>query len=464
MQKTNSFLISILFLSVISIGVFSSCANMMPPSGGPKDSLPPVLITAVPKDSATNVSSNRISLVFDEYITLDNAQQNVIVSPNPQNSPVIDAKLRGVNIRLRDSLLPNTTYSINFGNSIRDVNENNILKNFTYVFSTGSKIDMNTIVGKVTLAQNGKVDSTLIVVLHRNLNDSAIQKLRPVYYARLDGQGNFRFNNLPAGKFAVYVTEDDYAKRYDDSTELFAFADTAVATSSAFNSINLYAFRAAEKAVKGPAAPSSNRNVDRKLRYTTNITDKRKDLLTPIELTFNKRLKSFDSNAIVLTDTNFANRVKPRFLLDSSGTKLSVINNWKENQHWVLIIPSTAVTDTSGTQLSKTDTIKFTTDPESQYGSLRLRFANVDTSKHQVLLIMQNDKLIESIPITSGQWYKPLYQPGEYQLYLLNDKNRNGKWDTGSFKPVKNQPEIVTDLKRKINIRANWDNEEVINL
>lgn len=465
MQKTNRFLFFILFsLNAVTL-FFSSCANMAPPSGGPRDSLPPVLIAATPRDSAVNVTSNRISLTFDEYITLDNPQQSIIVSPNPQNSPIVDAKLRGVNIRLRDSLLPNTTYSINFGNAIRDVNENNILKNFTYVFSTSAQVDQNSITGKVTLAENGKTDSTLLVVLHRNLNDSAIQKNRPLYYARLDGSGNFQFNNLPTGKFALYVVEDDYAKRYDDSTELFAFVDTAVTGNISFKPINLFAFRAFEKTQR-PAAQTNtaNRNRDTRLRYTTNLSESAKDLLIPVELNFNKRLRSFDSNAIVLTDTNFANAVRPQFLLDTSRTKLSIQYPWKENQRWKLVLPAAAFTDTAGTQLSKTDTLSFTTESESAYGSLRFRFSGLDTSKHFVLQLVQNDKVVESIPITSPQWYRALYKPGEYQLYLLNDKNRNGKWDTGSFKPVKRQPETVTDLKRRINIRANWDNEEVINL
>jgi hypothetical protein len=439
---------------------------MAPPAGGPRDSLPPVLIAATPRDSATNVTGNRISLSFDEYITLENPQQSIIVSPNPQNSPIVDAKLRGVNIRLRDSLLPNTTYSINFGNSIRDVNESNVLKNFTYVFSTGSRIDENTISGKVVLAENGRIDSTLAVILHRNLNDSAIEKIRPVYYARLDGEGNFQFNNLPAGKFGLYVVEDDYAKRYDDSTELFAFSDSAVTTSLDFKPVVLYAFRAADKTQKTPTTTqtTSIRNRDTRLRYTTNIADRRKDLLTPIELTFNKPLRSLDSTAIVLVDTNFSNRVRPRFSLDTSFTKLSIQYAWKENQQWNLILPANSVKDTAGIHLPKSDTIRFTTDAEAQYGSLRFRFSGFDTSKHLVLQLVQNDVVVESIPITTAQWYRPLYKPGEYQLYLLNDKNRNGKWDTGSFKPVKRQPETVTDLKRKINIRANWDNEEVINL
>ncbi len=94
----------------------------------------------------------KIVLVFNEYVQLDNIQQNLIVSPNPKNVPFIDSKLKTVTIRLKDSLEPNTTYSINFGNALKDVNEGNASKRFTYIFSTGSHIDGNIISGKVLLA------------------------------------------------------------------------------------------------------------------------------------------------------------------------------------------------------------------------------------------------------------------------------------------------------------------------
>jgi hypothetical protein len=436
---------------------------MVPPGGGLRDTLPPRLIVATPKDSALNVTTDRITLNFDEYIEVRDIQQNLIVSPNPVQSPIITPRARAVNIRLRDSLLPNTTYSINFGNSIKDVNEGNVLKNFTYVFSTGNRIDENTITGKILLAESGKLDTTLIVVLHRNLNDSAIRTLRPLYYAKQDGQGNFAFQNLPAGRFAMYVVEDDYAKKYDDSTELFAFADTPVLASLAPRSVSLFAFRAAQKNQK-PVGFTGTRNTNKKLTYSTNLTGRTKEQITPLTLTFSTPLRSFDSNSIQLTDTNFTNRVRPVFSLDTSRTVLSLSYPWKENTHFKLVIPATSVTDTSGTSLSKSDTLNFTTDAELQYGSLRLRFSNIDTSKHQVVQLYQNDKLVESIPVNNNpQWFRRLYRPGQYQVRILIDRNNNGVWDTGDF-TRKKQPEIVIDRKLTLNIRSNWDNDEVIAL
>ncbi len=113
----KSFLGFLIILAAIQIVVqtFTSCANIIPPTGGPRDSLPPVLVAAVPKDSVLNFNAKKIVLTFDEYVQLDNQamQTSLITSPNPDVSPYVTAHLKEVTIRLKDSLKPNTTYSIN---------------------------------------------------------------------------------------------------------------------------------------------------------------------------------------------------------------------------------------------------------------------------------------------------------------------------------------------------------------
>src|SRR5690606_16958881 len=169
----------------------SGCANIIPPSGGPRDSLPPVLMTAVPKDSMYHFKGNRITFTFDEYVELQNVQENIVVSPTPKITPIFESKLRTVTVRLKDTLEENTTYAIDFGNSLRDINEGNAFKNFTYVFTTGDSLDQHTFSGKVILAETGKADSTLIAMLHRSGEDSAVAKERPRYYTKLDSSGRF---------------------------------------------------------------------------------------------------------------------------------------------------------------------------------------------------------------------------------------------------------------------------------
>src|SRR5215471_11697331 len=153
MKKLSGlYILLIICTSVISLATGPGCANIIPPTGGPKDSLPPILVSAAPKDSTTNFNAHKVVLTFDEYVDLDQRlTEEFIVSPNPENTPLVENKLRTVTIKLKDSLKPNTTYSLDFGNSLKDVNEGNVLKNFTYVFSTGNNIDDGTMSGKVMI-------------------------------------------------------------------------------------------------------------------------------------------------------------------------------------------------------------------------------------------------------------------------------------------------------------------------
>src|SRR5215208_2652698 len=127
----------IIFTFVIYLTSESGCANIVPPQGGPRDSTPPVLLKAEPRDSTVNFRAKHITLNFDEFIQLKEIQNNLLFTPTFQNNPEIKEKGRTLTITFRDSLESNTTYVLNFGNAITDLNENNVLKNFVYSFSTG---------------------------------------------------------------------------------------------------------------------------------------------------------------------------------------------------------------------------------------------------------------------------------------------------------------------------------------
>lgn len=458
--------VSVLLLIIYLMHIQTGCANIISPGGGPRDTIPPRLFTAFPKDSAKNVTLNKITLTFDEFVEVKDAQTNLIVSPVPKNMPLVEYKFRNVTIKLKDSLEPNTTYSLDFGNSIKDVNEGNVAKNFTYVFSTGKTVDQNTFSGKVFLAETGKVDSTLIVLLHRNLNDTAIYKNRPRYYTRLDGKGNFKFRNLPEGTFSAFVLPNEYNKKYDDSTKLFAFTDSLVIINKNTKPVTFYAYEEAKRKIEIKSAPvekpnpnSKTQKVDNRLRFGLSLDGGLQDLLTPgIDLLFTRKLKLFDSSKIILTDTNYKALKNYTVKLDTTKTKVSINYNWKADTQLRLIILKDAVTDTTGVMLLKTDTLRFGTKKESEYGSLKIRFTNADLSKNPVLLFIQADKIVESIPITQNELYRKLYKPGEYDLRVLFDANKNGKWDAGNYKKRK-QPEVVQLINKKLTVKPDWDNE-----
>lgn len=449
------------------VHVQTGCANIIPPGGGPKDTIPPKLVSSLPKDSSINANPKIITLTFDEFVDVKDVQTNLIMSPFPKNLPFVDYKLRNVIIKLKDSLEANTTYSFDFGNSIKDVNEGNVAKNFVYIFSTGKYIDNSTFSGKVILAETGKIDSTLIVVLHKNLNDTAIIKNRPRYYTRIDNKGNFIFKNLPEGQFAAYVLPGDYSKKYDDSTKMFGFLDSVVTISKSTAAVTIYAYEeqkrklATKSSNTGNTPPSSSKNSkeDKRLRITTNLENGAQDVLTPsLQLTFTRKLKLVDTTKIILTDTNYHQLKNYQVNLDSTKTKILINYNWKTDADLRLVIAKDAVMDTTETMLTKGDTLKFKTKKETEYGSIKLRFVNPDFTKNPVLLLIQNDKIYESIPISTKELTRKLYKPGEYELRVLYDRNNNGIWDTGNFKK-KIQPEIIKALSKKLTVKADWDNE-----
>jgi uncharacterized protein (DUF2141 family) len=443
----------------------TGCANMIPPTGGPRDSLPPELIAAIPRDSATNYTGDRVTLTFNEYVNIENALENILISPTPINTPLISNKLRNITVRLRDTLEPNTTYSINFGNAIKDVNEGNVFKNFTYVFSTGSRLDENTLSGKVVLAETGKVDSTLLAVLHRNLDDSAVAKERPRFITRLDGKGNFQFRNLPGGIYALYAIPNEYSRHYDDTTKPFAFASQPIHLDSNYENVVLNAFSKVKKETsKKGGAPAQPASKDKQLRFSANLQGETFDILDTLHLDFNRPITAYDSSKISLTDADFKPIPNYQIVADTNKTRFTIYYIWPLNTTYNLLLGKEAFADSAGITLPRNDTLTITTKKEQDYGSLKIRFNNLDLTSSPVLQVVQNDVVVTSSPLTQREWFRKLFKPGTYQLRLLFDTDKNGKWDTGEFFGVHRQPELVRDLNIQIEVRANWDNEKDISL
>ena len=232
----------------------SSCAQILNPTGGPRDTIPPNLLNANPPNGTVNFKGNRITLNYDEYVQLQKLQENLLVSPTPKINPNIDFKLKTVTIKIRDTLQPNTTYRFDLGNSIQDINENNPVKNFSYVFSTGPYIDSLEFSGNVQLAQTGKPDTTLLVFLYNDLDDSAVLKQKPKYITRVNTKGDFKFHNLAGGIYHVFALKDESGQKvYNNKDELFAFADSAVNIADSTKPVKLFAYAEEKPKVKSAA-------------------------------------------------------------------------------------------------------------------------------------------------------------------------------------------------------------------
>lgn len=466
MKKFALYVLAV-FLTLRIIMLTSGCANVVPPTGGARDSLPPVLLKIVPADSTLNFTGKKITLTFDEYVELQDVQKNLTVSPNPGNNPLVEHRLRNVTIKLRDTLEANTTYAIGLGNAIKDVREGNNFQDFTYVFSTGNIIDNNTFSGKVILAETGKPDSTLIAVLHTSPEDSAVANMRPRYYTKMDSSGVFHFRFLAPGTYYLYAMQDNGIKRYMSKTQFFAFAEKPVTIPDTTTSALLYAYNTKEEPKK--TTPVVNRSKpkneeDRRLKYQTNLQGEQLDILGDFTMTFNDPLKTFDTSKIVLTDEKFTPLENYTITPDSTSRVYTLKYAWKPATAYQLILDKEFASDSLDRQLLKTDTIPVKTKSEADYGSVQLKFTGLDLAKKPVLQLIRESTIVLAQPLNSNQFYTKLFTPGDYEIRILYDTNENGIWDPGNFFEGRLQPEIVLSITEKLSVKPGWDDEVTIEI
>lgn len=454
-------LISLTILIILKIVVLSSgCANIVPPQGGLRDSLPPVLLGSKPADSTKNFTGDRITLSFDEYIEIQDVQKNLVISPVPKVTPNVERRLTNIEIKLRDTLQPNTTYTLDFGNSIKDLNEGNIFKNFTYIFTTGIYFDSLQLRGRILLAKDASVDTSLIVMLHKNTDDSAIIKEKPRYIAKVDKLGSFRFRNLPAGTYALYAMKDEGSSyRFSGRDQLFAFADKPVVTGDT-TFFTLYAFPDNEGAVTAAPPKRQQPSKEKRLLIKNNLDKNQQDLLKKFVFSVETPFQTFDTTKITFaSDSTFTPVTDYDLIIDSTGKVVTLDYPWKENTQYHLIFNKDFGIDTLGNKLLKDDTVSFVTKKTADYGTLRLKLLNLDMSKNPVLLLLQNNIVVDSAVMTTPDFFRQLFLPGDYELRILQDDNKNGKWDPGQFFGERKQPELIKPLTQKINIKPNWENE-----
>ena len=210
------------------VAVVSACASIGRPEGGPRDEEPPKYVHSNPRPGQLNVDGNRISVYFDENIQLDDAFNKVVVSPVQTQPPAISSNAKRITIELRDTLQPNTTYSIDFADAIKDLNEGNVLDGFALDFSTGPAIDTLRISGMVLEARTLEPAQGMLVGVHSNLDDSAITTLPFDRIARTNQYGQFTIRNLKPGTYRVFALNDMNRDYKWDRSEDIAFYDYTV--------------------------------------------------------------------------------------------------------------------------------------------------------------------------------------------------------------------------------------------
>jgi uncharacterized protein (DUF2141 family) len=250
---------------IITAGIIlslSSCALMVAPSGGPKDNTPPKVEKEFPKNRSTAFTEKKITLKFDEYIQLKDAEEQIVISPPMEQKPQFEISGKSLIINMRGPLKPNTTYTINFGNSIADNHESNVLPDYSYVFSTGESIDSLKLSGFIYNSFNNKPEKGFSVCLYPldSFTDSTIFKNRPFYFTKTLDAGNFLLTNLPPQTFKLVAFKDDNKNLKYDKNELIGFYSTTVNTTDSGSIFPIYSFK--------PDAYAPNRILDTFSRET----------------------------------------------------------------------------------------------------------------------------------------------------------------------------------------------------
>lgn len=242
-----------------------ACASVQSPMGGPKDTEAPRVVSENPKNMTRNFKAKTIEFEFNEFIRLNNEANEVSISPALERFPLFKARKQYLDITFEDTLEQNTTYTINFGKAVGDVNENNILTNYTYVFSTGDKIDSLSIQGQVVSAvtQEAQKDVTVFILPVRQ--DSLFGKRRASIFTTTDTAGTFKLNNLREDTYRIYALREPTGgdRIYNAGNEEIGFLIDSIKLTKDTANLKLQVFQ---------EVPEDLRITDRKIENDGRIT------------------------------------------------------------------------------------------------------------------------------------------------------------------------------------------------
>jgi len=549
------------------------------PEGGPKDVKPPTVVSSYPNNHCVHFKSKEIRILFNKFIQLKDQNNEITISPPPKNNPDVKVKGKILVITFADSLLNNNTYCINFGNSIEDLHEGNVLKNFRFVFSTGSYLDSLSVRGKVIDAFDNTPQKDVLTMLYARISDTIpIDSLpfhfKPSYLARTDENGLFSLENVRNGPLLLFALKDQNGNEiFDLPNEKIAFCDSLIngtyvpiilndttkqdsltkkshptqkdSLQARPDNIPFYTLRLFEEIdsiqkIKKVFLPQKDQvavifrfpthdphfkplnfiydpdwatkeishgkdtvylwlkpnSLDsltieisdkNKILDTARIslldknTKKKKDSKLPVQrvfLTSNIRdgnLNHFRNNPQIISSYPVVRSDFPRILLiydkdtihttpvfaDSLKRILTLKHKWKEDKKYRLIFPDS--TFFSMNNLTNDSVIlTFKTQMLRDFGSIKINIKDGDANQNNIIqLLTEKENFIEQQFLQgSGKVYFEYLSPGKYKIKCIRDKNRNGRWDTGHYR-TKLQPEEVYYFPQVIEVRANWDIEEI---
>ena len=235
----KSYIVNRLGVAALVIITGAACAKISAPSGGPKDTDPPVILKSQPENGTVMFTEKSFTVTFDEYVVLDKITDKFMVSPPLETKPEVKLKGKDLVVSWDEELADSTTYTFYFQDAIRDNNENNPIPNYQYVFSTGPVLDSLTVTGDVFNAYDLEAAADMQVMMYSNLSDTAPRTLLPAYISRPDPSGGFVISNVKPGSYRLYAVKDlNGNKKYDLEAETFAFCDSVLVITPEEYSVN----------------------------------------------------------------------------------------------------------------------------------------------------------------------------------------------------------------------------------
>jgi len=462
--------------------LWCACANISHPTGGDKDITPPKLLSVAPADSQLHARLTKIELKFDEFVNVTNVTEEVQLSPLLPFSPSVEAFNRKVIVKIPDSLLKdNTTYRISFGKAIVDVHENNAFTGYNYIFSTGDYFDSLKLSGQVINAATGKSDTAAMILLYEaNKSDSAVLHEKPLYAMKTNPLGNFLLEGLPDKTFKIYALHDKNNNlMYDGKDEDIAFYDFTVhPADSAKQRIELYIFSENDSVNNNENLQPANKkrggafadNADQKntaaegFTYIVNVdtSDKNKrsqDVTQPLQITFNKKIASINTNRINLTYDSAGTIIEMPVLIKTDSTnnqKILIETSWKENSAYTLRLLKNFAVDSTGTEALPSKYV-FHTKADYDYSKLHVHLPTKYSDDQFVFVLQSADKIIYQKTVTDTMLHFLKLPPAEYNMHIIVDKNKNGKWDAGKLLE-KIQPEKIIANDVTVKLKPGWEN------
>lgn len=527
-----------IFILTIISALFISCAKRGTITGGPKDSIAPVIVKSNPKNYQTNFTGKTVKIDFSEYIKVKDINKQLIISPPMEKSPTIvpqGSASKFISITLNEDLKPNTTYSFNFGQSITDYNEGIPYSQFKYVFSTGAFVDSLTVSGNIKDAFDNKTEDFITVMLYdaTTYNDSLVYKKKPVYITNtLEKNTTFKIENIKEGEYYLVALQDKNNNfNYQAKSEKIAFKKEKIKIpNDSVYSLSLFAEKGEIKTYK-PTLESNNKlflgyegdpkkvkvftkknNIEIPLRFSKYenkksdtlqvfIPNDAKDSLNVLvksdnyikeysvklkklkeadslvvslfpnkKFTFNEKLALFATTPIkkINTEKIFLRKKDAKlvpFSTEINDLEQLILIDFKqeENEKYVLELLPGAIEDDYNT---KTDSLKFDFEKGSisDFGNLKIRLKNVKKIPFVLQILNSAGDIIgEKFSTKETEMYFEAIQPSTYQVRLFYDENNNQTWDTGNFK-AKLQPEEMIYFPSLIDVRANWDVDQELEL